>query len=64
MKISAAGTEIHGYAAWRAKVDVEILKALAKKYPDLHLDTESIEKELNSINAAYENALRETRKRN
>ncbi|MGD0573087.1 MAG: hypothetical protein ABSB11_08720 [Sedimentisphaerales bacterium] len=47
-----------------AKSDVEILKALAQKYPDLHLDTESIEKELNSINAAYENALRETRKRN
>lgn len=47
-----------------AKSDVEILKTLAQKYPDLHLDTESIEKELNSINAAYENALRETRKRN
>jgi hypothetical protein len=47
-----------------AKTDVENLKMLAKKYPDLHMDTESIDKELNSINAAYENALRETRKRN
>ncbi len=47
-----------------AKTDVETLKTLAKKYPDLHLDTESVEKELTSINAAYENALRETRKRN
>jgi ClpP class serine protease len=47
-----------------ARTDVETLKTLAKKYPDLHLDTESIEKELNSINAAYENAVRETRKRN
>ena len=47
-----------------ARTDVETLKALAQKYPDLHMDTESIEKELNSINAAYENAVRETRKRN
>jgi len=47
-----------------ARIDVETLKMLAKRYPDLHLDTESIEKELNSINAAYENAVRETRKRN
>jgi ClpP class serine protease len=47
-----------------ARTDVEILKTLAKKYPDLHLDTESIEKELTSINAAYESALRETKRRN
>ena len=47
-----------------ARTDVEILKTLGKKYPDLHLDTESVEKELTSINAAYENAVRETRKRN
>ena len=47
-----------------ARTDVETLKTLAQKYPDLHLDTESIEKELNSINAAYENALRETKRRN
>ena len=47
-----------------ARTDVEIIKTLAKKYPDLHMDTESVEKELTSINAAYENAVRETRKRN
>jgi len=47
-----------------ARTDVENLKNLAKKYPDLHLDTDSIEEELNSINAAYENALRETKRRN
>ena len=47
-----------------ARTDVENLKALAKKYPDLHMDTDSIEAELNSINAAYENALRETKRRN
>ena len=47
-----------------ARTDVETLKTLAQKYPDLHLDTDSIDKELNSINAAYENALRETKKRN
>ena len=47
-----------------ARADVEIIKTLAKKYPDLHMDTESVEKELTSINAAYENAVRETRKRN
>ena len=47
-----------------ARTDVETLKTLGKKYPDLHLDTESVEKELTSINAAYENAVRETRKRN
>jgi len=47
-----------------AKTDVETIKTLAKKYPDLHMDTESVEKELTSINAAYENALRETKRRN
>jgi len=47
-----------------ARTDVETLKTLAQKYPDLHLDTDSIDKELNLINAAYENALRETKKRN
>ena len=47
-----------------ARTDVENLKTLAQKYPDLHLDTDSIDKELNLINAAYENALRETKKRN
>ena len=47
-----------------ARTDVETLKTLSKKYPDLHFDTESAEKELASINAAYENALRETKRRN
>jgi membrane-bound ClpP family serine protease len=47
-----------------AKSDVETIKALAQKYPDLHMDVESVENELNSINAAYESALRETRRRN
>ncbi len=47
-----------------AKADFEILKTLSKKYPDLHLDTADIEAELNSINAAYENILRETKRRN
>jgi membrane-bound ClpP family serine protease len=47
-----------------AKSDVETIKMLAQKYPDLHMDVESVENELNSINAAYESALRETRRRN
>jgi len=47
-----------------ARTDVETIKNLAKRYPDLHIDTESAEKELNSLNAAYENALRETKRRN
>jgi hypothetical protein len=46
-----------------ARSDFENLKALAKKYPDLHLDVEEIEGILNSISADYENALRETRGR-
>jgi membrane-bound ClpP family serine protease len=45
-----------------ARTDVETLKTLAKRYPDLHIDTESVDKQLNLINAAYENVLRETRK--
>ena len=47
-----------------AKSDFETLKALSKKYPDLHLDTVDIESELNSINAAYDNILRESKRRN
>jgi hypothetical protein len=47
-----------------ARTDFETLKALSKKYPDLHLDTQDIEAELNTINAAYENASRESKKRN
>jgi membrane-bound ClpP family serine protease len=46
-----------------ARSDFETLKGLAQKYPDLHLNVEDIESELNSINASYENALRETRSR-
>jgi membrane-bound ClpP family serine protease len=46
-----------------ARDDFETLKALAQKYPDLHLDIAAIEAELNSINASYENVLRETRSR-
>jgi membrane-bound ClpP family serine protease len=46
-----------------AKSDFENLKNLAKKYPDLHMDVEDIEKILNSIQADYENASRETRSR-
>jgi hypothetical protein len=47
-----------------AKTDVEILKSLGQKYSDLHIDVESFENELNSINAAYENTLREAKRRN
>ena len=46
-----------------ARSDFETLKDLAKKYPDLNLNIASIEAELNSINAAYENAQRESRSR-
>jgi membrane-bound ClpP family serine protease len=46
-----------------AKTDFENLKTMAKKYPDLHYDVKSLEEVINSINAAYENAVRETRSR-
>ena len=46
-----------------ARSDFEMLKALAQKYPDLHVDVEEVEEILNSINAEYESALRETRSR-
>jgi membrane-bound serine protease (ClpP class) len=46
-----------------ARSDFETLKTLAQKYPDLNIDIKEVEEILNSINAAYENALRETRKR-
>jgi membrane-bound ClpP family serine protease len=46
-----------------ARSDFETLKALAQKYPDLDMDVDNIESALNSINAAYENALRETKSR-
>jgi membrane-bound ClpP family serine protease len=44
-----------------AKEDFETLKTMAQKYPDLHMDIQSIESELNTINATYENVLRESR---
>jgi hypothetical protein len=46
-----------------ARSDFETLKGLAKRYPDLQLDIEAIEEVLNSINADYENTLRQTRSR-
>jgi membrane-bound ClpP family serine protease len=46
-----------------ARSDFENLKALAKKYPDLELDVKNIEEILNSIQADYENAVRESRSR-
>jgi membrane-bound ClpP family serine protease len=46
-----------------ARSDFENLKTLAKKYPDLHMDVEDIEKVLNSIQADYENTSREARSR-
>jgi ATP-dependent protease ClpP protease subunit len=41
-----------------AKSEFQTLIKLAKKYPDLELDTESLEKELNSVEAAYQDAKR------
>ena len=46
-----------------ARTDFETLKTLAQKYPDLNIDIKEVEEILNSINADYENALRETRQR-
>lgn len=46
-----------------ARTDFETLKTLAQKYPDLNIDIKEVEEILNSINAAYENALRQTRRR-
>jgi hypothetical protein len=46
-----------------AKEDFETLKTLAEKYPDLNIDIQEVEEIINSINASYENALRETRQR-
>ena len=43
------------------KSDLEELAGLAKKYPDLHLNTREVDDMLNSINAAYENAIRESK---
>jgi membrane-bound ClpP family serine protease len=46
-----------------AKADFENLKTLAQKYPDLHYNVKELEGVINSINAEYENAVRETRGR-
>jgi membrane-bound ClpP family serine protease len=46
-----------------AKSDLEDMAGLAKKYPDLHIDAGDVENMLNSVNAAYENAIQETKRR-
>jgi membrane-bound ClpP family serine protease len=46
-----------------ARSDFETLKTLAQKYPDLNIDIKEVEEILNSINAAYDDALRQTRRR-
>jgi membrane-bound ClpP family serine protease len=43
------------------KGDLGELAGLAKKYPDLHIDTREVDDMLNSVNAAYENAIRESK---
>jgi membrane-bound ClpP family serine protease len=47
----------------KARKDFETLKTLAEKYPDLNIDIKEVEEVLNSINAAYEDALRQVRRR-
>ena len=46
-----------------ARQDFEDLKGLAKKYPDLHIDVEAIEEELNSIKATNEDIAAERKSR-
>jgi membrane-bound ClpP family serine protease len=46
-----------------ARTDIENLRNLAQKYPDLHYDASQLDTVLNSINADYENAVRQTRSR-
>jgi membrane-bound ClpP family serine protease len=46
-----------------AKGDLEEVGGLAKKYPDLHIDARDIDEMLNSVNAAYQNAIRESKSR-
>lgn len=45
-----------------AKGDFKALVNLSKKYPDLELDTVWLENELNSVEAAYRNARRQSRR--
>lgn len=46
-----------------ARSDFETLVTLAKKYPDLQMDTAALEDELNSVNASYEKILMESKSR-
>jgi membrane-bound ClpP family serine protease len=46
-----------------AKGDLEEVGVLAKKYPDLHIDARDVDEMLNSVNAAYQNAIRESKSR-
>jgi hypothetical protein len=46
-----------------AKSDLEDVAGLAKKYPDLHIDAKDVEDMLNTVTAAYENAIQESRSR-
>ncbi|UCE98598.1 MAG: hypothetical protein JSV82_05260 [Planctomycetota bacterium] len=46
-----------------ASSEFKTLIKLAKKYPDLHLDIQALESELNSIEATYESLKRQTRRR-
>jgi len=43
----------------QARAEFKALLNLARKYPDLNLDTTALEDELNSIEAAYRNLKRE-----
>jgi len=46
-----------------AKSDLEDVAGLAKKYPDLHIDPKDVENMLNTVTAAYENAIQESKSR-
>ena len=46
-----------------AKSDLEDVAVLAKKYPDLHIDAKDVESMLNTVTAAYENAIQESKSR-
>ncbi len=46
-----------------ARNEFKTLIKLAKKYPDLQLDIQALESELNSIEASYESLKRQTRRR-
>jgi len=46
-----------------AKSDLEDVAGLAKKYPDLNIDAKDVESMLNTVTAAYENAIQESKSR-